>query len=493
MAIIDIELLKEKFETGKVPNGEDYADFIDTTYNFLQKVNNLSPDQNGNVNIGFQLIEPPQGPEVPWDDESYPDGVSLFVATYDPNVDTDWAEIFGRDDIPAGRLIVLTYKVSNAAYCLQRIDSFSEGIFFGEFTRRNLEEGGWTSVNEVAMAGPQGPQGPPGPKGEKGDTGSQGPQGAQGPQGPAGSQGAQGIQGIAGPQGERGPEGPQGPKGDMGNGFSIKKVYTSIAEMNADFSNNDVEVNDFVLINSTDEDNGKLFVKTDSAYVFQSQLTGVKGDKGDPGIQGPQGPQGLTGPQGPQGPRGLQGIQGAQGIAGPKGEDAVLIDATKTTKGVVQIGNGIDVNNGIISASSSRYLFVGMTGQRVFSAVGQKLIFDTVYGNDGFTYSTTTGEFTVPAGGPYVLQLEVAAAFNSQQSYIHFVVEDVATGTRVNNQRLSLLNPRSTYTEVNLSNLTMVLPHSEEDRVLNINADFLQSGSNYTVLSNKARMTIFSL
>ena len=178
-------------------------------------------------------------------------------------------------------------------------------------------------------------------KGEKGDTGEQGPQGERGLEGPQGVQGEQGIQGL------------QGVKGDTGNGFSLTKVYPSVADMEADYNNSEVPENAFVLINSQDTDNGKLFVKTDSSYQFQAQLAGVKGDKGDTGDQGIQGVQGVKGDRGLQGATGLQGVkgdngsqgeQGIQGVAGLKGDKG---DVGLTGAQGVQGPQGIQGERGI--------------------------------------------------------------------------------------------------------------------------------------------------
>ena len=50
-----------------------------------------------------------------------------------------------------------------------------------------------------------------------------------------------------------------------------------------------------------DADDGKLYYKGASEFVFITQMQGVQGP------QGPQGPQGVQGPEGPQGPQGIQG------------------------------------------------------------------------------------------------------------------------------------------------------------------------------------------
>lgn len=161
-----------------------------------------------------------------------------------------------------------------------------------------------------------------GEKGEKGDTGEQGPQGIQG------VQGEQGIQGI---QGEQGPVGPQGKP------FTIAKTYSSVEEMQNDFDN--MQVGDYVMIASgvDDEDNAKLYVKTDTAWVFITDFSGAQG------IQGPQGEVGPVGPQGPQGETGPQGPQGIQGPQGEKGDTPEL----KTINGESLIGEGnIEISSG---------------------------------------------------------------------------------------------------------------------------------------------------
>lgn len=179
------------------------------------------------------------------------------------------------------------------------------------------------SSAEGGVAGPMGPMGPQGPQG------IQGPQGLQGEKGEQGIQGERGEQGLQGEQGPIGPAGPKGEKGDNGSPFAIKKIYTSVEEMNKDFSNKDVLEGEFVIINTNDvtnEDNGKLYLKASDSFSFIVDLSGTqgiqgpKGDKGDQGIQGERGEMGPQGLQGEQGPQGLQGERGLQGEQGPKGD-----------------------------------------------------------------------------------------------------------------------------------------------------------------------------
>lgn len=101
--------------------------------------------------------------------------------------------------------------------------------------------------------------------------------------------------GLQGPQGIRGVQGIQGEKGDA---FAIQKVYSSIAEMNADYSGTDVQIGQFVMIDTgsvEDPDTGKLYVKGLQAYEFIVDLSGAQGIQGPQGIQGVQGERGETG------------------------------------------------------------------------------------------------------------------------------------------------------------------------------------------------------
>lgn len=153
-----------------------------------------------------------------------------------------------------------------------------------------------------------------GTPGEKGDPG------VQGPPGPAGEQGIQGPRGEQGPRGPRGDRGEVGPKGDPGNPFTISRIFTSMTEMEGV---TDLPVGSFVLINTgdvNDEDNSKLFIKTQDGYSLVTDLSGAVGIQGPSGPTGQEGPRGPKGDKGNPGERGPVGPQGVQGVPGPRGE-----------------------------------------------------------------------------------------------------------------------------------------------------------------------------
>lgn len=140
-----------------------------------------------------------------------------------------------------------------------------------------------------------------------------------------GIQGEQGIQGIQGEQGIQGIQGETGPQGPQGEPFTIKKTYSSVSEMNADFNN--MTLGDYVMIASSVEleDNAKLYTRGQSAWIFITDFSGATGI---------QGPQGERGPQGVQGEQGIQGIQGPQGIQGVAGVGITSITKTSTSGNV---------------------------------------------------------------------------------------------------------------------------------------------------------------
>ena len=79
-------------------------------------------------------------------------------------------------------------------------------------------------------------------------------------------------------------QGVQGPVGPQGDPFTIKKTYSSIAEMNADFNN--MQLGDYVMIASTVEieDNAKLYTRGESQWIFITDFSGATGIRGETGL-----------------------------------------------------------------------------------------------------------------------------------------------------------------------------------------------------------------
>ena len=150
----------------------------------------------------------------------------------------------------------------------------------------------------------------------------------------------------------------KGQKGDTGEPFTISKTYPSVEAMEADFDN--MEVGDYVMIASSvdDEDNAKLYVKTDTEWVFITDFSGAIGIQGEPGVgivsasagnssesdgytitpitfkktDNSQTTVNVSVKNGEQGPQGEQGIQGDTGVGiSTVTAGTPIIDEEKTT------------------------------------------------------------------------------------------------------------------------------------------------------------------
>ena len=74
--------------------------------------------------------------------------------------------------------------------------------------------------------------------------------------------------------------------GRAGKDFRIKKTYSSVAAMQADFSGTDVETFEFAMIDTgsvEDADTGKLYCKNETEWSYIGDLSGAQGIKGDTG------------------------------------------------------------------------------------------------------------------------------------------------------------------------------------------------------------------
>ena len=143
--------------------------------------------------------------------------------------------------------------------------------------------------------------------------------------GPTGAQGIQGIQGIQGLTGPTGVQGNVGPTGTTGLGFTIAKIYASVAALTADTTPTGIIAGQFAVIdtgNSNNSEDAKLYLWNGSVYTYTTDLSGASG------LQGPTGAQGIAGPTGDQGIQGVTGPTGAQGITGPTGAASTVAGPT---------------------------------------------------------------------------------------------------------------------------------------------------------------------
>ena len=125
----------------------------------------------------------------------------------------------------------------------------------------------------------------------------------------------------------------------IGDAFTIVKTYPSVAEMQEDYTGEDVKIGQFVMIDTGDVNNpedSQLYLKGDTEWKFISDLSGAQGIQGlsayqvavQEGFVGTE-EEWLQSLKGDKGDKGDQGIQGIQGIQGEKGDPFTYEDFTE--------------------------------------------------------------------------------------------------------------------------------------------------------------------
>lgn len=527
MTIQSKQYLIDHFKQGDVPTGQDFRDFIDS---FIGSINGNMPDAAGNVTvpIAYQVVDM-FTPDTP--PSQFALGTSVLVFNYNPADNPQWRVLLG-ENVQAGEIFIVTQSYPEEGITIQEIDTSIDGLFLPSLTRTNIRgTDTWGPINKITPVlkingespdmlgnitvdsgakgdtgeqGPQGERGLQGEKGEKGEKGETGPQGEVGPQGNAGEQGTPGMQGDQGDVGPRGIQGERGEKGERGEGFVVAETYASLAAAEADLVNGTVKDMEFIaIVNGADAtENGDVYILEGGVYVFQFKAVGVQGEKGESGSQGLQGERGLQGPRGIQGEQGIQGQQGIRGERGPIGLTPDLVDATTTSKGVVQIGTGLEVNNGVLSVAGGgqkRFLSASrITADQTITTANQRVIFNNVLESNGIALDTSTGIITLPSGGPYYLNFEMGLDIATATSFMHLGVHNEDTLAFINSQRIAINSPRSNtnFNENSIPSMTIIIPASNAQRRIALRTALVKTPEGsivYYAKPNKCRVTIFEL
>lgn len=266
------------------------------------------------------------------------------------------------------------------------------------FTGSNGDQGFAGSQGIQGFTGSQGIQGWTGSQGIQGWTGSQGFTGSQGAIGFAGSQGIQGFTGSSGFAGSQGIQGFSGSKGDTGMGFTIAKVYVSVAALLADTSPTGIVAGQFALIetgNVEDAENSRLYLWDGVQYIYVTDLSGAQGIRGFAGSQGAQGFTGSSGFAGSQGIQGFTGSQGIQGFSGSQGIQGFTGSSGFTgSQGDIGFtgsqGAGFTGSRGDLGFTGS----IGFTGSRGYLWSKQTTNY-TIMPGEGIIADTSGGPFTI--------------------------------------------------------------------------------------------------
>lgn len=139
--------------------------------------------------------------------------------------------------------------------------------------------------------------------------------------------------------------------GRAGKDFRIRKTYTSIAEMEADFSGDEVETYEFAMIDTgsvEDADTGKLYCKGETGWKYIGDLSGAQGIKGDTG----------------------NGIASVENSLTEEGKIKVVIKMTDGTSNEFLINNGLQYTAGNnVNISDSNEISVDLSGKADKSAL----------------------------------------------------------------------------------------------------------------------------
>lgn len=316
----------------------------------VKTVNEVQPDQNGNVQIAKA--------DIGLGNVDNTSDLSKPISTA-----TQTALNAKQDTLTAGDNITISNNVISATGGSGTgghtiLDS--EGAALPQKPNLQFDGATVTNTNSATVVA-----GLKGDKGDKGDTGNTGPEGPQGPKGDTGETGAQG------------PKGDTGETGATGNGISS-------AVLNADYT---------LTLNFTDG----------TSYTTPTPIRGATGATGETGATGPAGPQGEQGPKGDTGETGATGATGPQGPTGPTGATGNGIQSiTKTgTSGLVDtytilftdgttttftVTNGQDGSDGAdgVSPTVSTTAITGGTEVTITDADGAHT-FDVMDGAQGST------------------------------------------------------------------------------------------------------------
>ncbi len=174
--------------------------------------------------------------------------------------------------------------------------------------------------------------------------------------------------------------------GRAGKDFRIKKTYTSIAAMNADFSGTDVETYEFAMIDTgsvEDADTGKLYCKGETEWKYIGDLSGAQGIKGDTG----------------------NGIASVENSLTEEGKIKVVIKMTDGTSNEFLINNGLQYTAGNnVNISDSNEISVDLSSKANVSDLSTKANTEDVYTKEE-TYTQTEidtkidKKYTKPSAG----------------------------------------------------------------------------------------------
>lgn len=136
-------------------------------------------------------------------------------------------------------------------------------------------------------------------------------------------------------------------------------------------------------------------------YTGPPGVSGVQGIQGVPGVQGVQGLPGLPGQHGRPGHKGEPGRRGHKGDKGEPG--AIHLSDESSEASHVRVAFSVTMDEDVLKSTEYRVLH-----------------FNVVHTNYGDNYDPSTGVFTTPINGTYLLGIN-GVSYNSQHILLHLV------------------------------------------------------------------------
>lgn len=185
--------------------------------------------------------------------------------------------------------------------------------------------------------------------------------------------------------------------------------------------------------------------------------------------------------------RKLNGKEPIEGVLNLTGDD--LEEATTTSKGVIQVGNGLSVTDGVVSVPSKKFITAYLRTNDQNITVGTDFIFNTADASSTLNFDPSTGIFTLETGKFYLINVHPRFTFSANTGYCRYGTYSVDNGTYISQFRGLEINPGTTNHRTGTGGLTHVVNGTTNPRI-SIRCDEIGSDSTVTLMRTFSQITI---